>query len=93
MNKEVFGKSITDHVDMRILWKQAVFVKHWYWHKAMWQTIHILPYNLQFFEKGHQKNISVKLFQNLISGFRGEDLLTISKQQILDSSKLKAARQ
>ena len=30
------------------------------------------------FEKGHPRNIPAKLFQNLTSGFRGEDFLRIS---------------
>ena len=30
------------------------------------------------FEKGHSRNISVKLFQNLTSGFREEDFLKVS---------------
>ena len=32
----------------------------------------------KLFEKGHQRNIPVKLFQNLTSGFREEDFLRIS---------------
>ena len=32
----------------------------------------------KFFEEGHQRNISVKIFQNLTSSFREEDLLRIS---------------
>ena len=32
----------------------------------------------QYFKKGHPKNIPVKLFQNLTSGFREEDSLRIS---------------
>ena len=32
------------------------------------------------FEKGHPRNIPVKLFQNRTSGFRGEDFLRIAQK-------------
>ena len=38
----------------------------------------VSKFHEQFFEKGHQRNIPVKLFQNLTSGFREEDFLRIS---------------
>ena len=38
------------------------------------------------FEKGHPRNISVKLFQNLTSGFREEDFLRISSFPYSESS-------
>ena len=42
---------------------------HVFWQIKIWRT---------FFERGHPRNIPVKLFQNLTRGFRGEDFLIIS---------------
>ena len=41
---------------------------------------------MTIFEKGHSKNISMKLFQNLTSGFREEDFLRISSCPYSESS-------
>ena len=49
--------------------KAPIHQSHIYWQiKILWII----------FEKGHPKNIPVKLFQNLTSGFREEDFLRIS---------------
>ena len=58
-----------EFLHVSIVQKAPIHQSHIYKQIKILQTV---------FEKGHQRNIAVKLFQNLTSSFREEDFLRIS---------------
>ena len=69
-NKIFFALYRHEEIHVCLVQKAPIHQSHIYWQIKILQTV---------FEKGHPRNIAVKLFQNLTSSFGEEDFLRISK--------------